>query len=109
MSRARFRTMLDLGMSASITLDAQIEVEIEYSVLAGTAPTRVEPGWPAEVTVHGLWTYGAPVHHDLTWLGTTWIEEDAEMVGALIADWADHLAALADDAADAARAERLEA
>lgn len=87
-----------LGLRESSTLDGEIEVEITYTVSPGSPPSHDDPGSPPEVTVHALGTW--PVAHDLTWIGTTWIEEDEEMVAALVADWMECEIAAADDAAE---------
>lgn len=96
----RFRTFMSCGMRESSTLDGEIEVEIIYSVSPGCAPSHDDPGSPPEVTVHALRTAPGADVIDLTWIGTTWIEEDEEMVAALVADWTEAEIAAADDAAE---------
>ena len=96
----RFRTFMSCVMRESSTLEGEIEVEIIYSVSPGCAPSHDDPGSPPEVTVHALRTAMHAPHIDLTWMGTTWIEEDEEMVAALVADWTEAEIAAADDAAE---------
>lgn len=105
----RFRTFMTCGLRDSATLDGEIEVEIIYTVRPGSAPSHDDPGSPAEVTVHALRAANGGTRIDLTWMGTTWIEEDEEMVAALLADADDQHAYLAEQAADARREEARDA
>lgn len=102
----RFRTFMSCTMSASDTLDGEIEVEIVYSVRPGCDPAHDDPGSPPEITVHALRTANTGNNRiDLTWMGTDWIADDEEMRVALLADAADQREHLADQAADARREE----
>lgn len=100
----RFTTEMSLGLTPSAGLDGEIHVVIIYVVRPGSRPAHDDPGSPLEVTVYGLQTLHGPVK-DLTWIGTTWIEDDEEMRAALVADWADQEQAARDDAADDRRNE----
>lgn len=100
----RFTTEMSLGLTPSAVLDGEIHVVIVYVVRPGSPPQHDDPGSPPELTVYGIQTLHGPVK-DLTWIGTTWIEDDEEMRAALIADWDEQDQAARDDAADAQRDE----